>query len=275
MSKISFITHSFLFLTLLVGGSAFAQTSTTTTVSPSTPSPAITGNLVTYTASVTASGNPVTAGTVTFTDALPGATMATPCANVPVSNGQATCSPIITTEGNHEITATYNPSSSYLGSFGFVQEVYRHATTNPSGTMFCNTGSIAIPGVPGNQPIYPSYINVTGLAPSVVNLSVSLNGLQFPANGLSPIQMLLVSPSGQAYEFLSGAGSGTTAQSAQNFFFTDGSSSVPATGNVSAGTYGGSAYTANDVYPAPAPLSFTYAPPSGSGFFESTFRGAT
>ena len=31
----------------------------------------------------------------------------------------------------------------------------------------------------------------------------------------------------------------------------------------------------NDVYPAPAPLSFTYAPPSASGLFESTFMGAT
>ena len=239
MSRLSFITHSFLFLTLLIGGSAFAQTGATTTVSPSTPGPEITGSLVTYTATVSASGNPVTAGTVTFTDALPGAVTATPCANVPVSNGQATCSTTINTEGNHTVTATYNPSGIYLGSFGTVTEAYRHATTNPSGTMFCNAGAISIPGVPGNQPIYPSYINVTGVTPSVANISVSLNGLQFPANGLSPIQMLLVSPSGQAYQFLSGAGSGTTAEPSENLTFIDGSSSVPATGSVSAGTYGG------------------------------------
>ncbi len=249
--------------------------STTTVVSSNVTPPAVTGTAVTYTATIT-SGSGTPTGTVTFTDTLPGSSATTLCTSVALSGGQATCTPAIATEGNHLITATYNPTGSFATSTGTMTEAYRKATT-VSGLQFCNSGTIGIPGVPTSQPIYPSYINVTGVPNSVATLTVQLNGLQAPST-LGSVQMMLVSPSGQALEFLSDAGAVSGGQPSVNVTFADNNPSAPAASTFSSATYQGTAYTTGDVYPAPAPSIFSTSQPGGGAnakTFEQAFSGAT
>jgi len=267
-------------LTLTVAASSV---STNTAVSSNGSSPIVTGTSVTYTATVTStSGTP--GGTVTFTDMLPGGTATNlACSGgnpATLSGGVATCAISIAAEGNHVITANYNGASGFGTSSGFIDETYRDATTNPSGTQFCNTGSMSFPGAQANQAIYPSYINVTGVSQTVATLSVQLKGLNSNSNinGLGSVQMMLVSPSNQAYEFLSDAASGV-AQASANVTFADLNPSAPEDGTLTSGaTYEGSSFTSGDVYPSPAPSGELIAQPGGgsaSATFEQAFSGAT
>ena len=252
-----------------------SSVSTTTVVSSNTAPPAVTGAAVVYTATI-ASGSGTPTGTATFTDTLPGGAPATLCSSVALSGGQASCSPSISTEGNHLISVTYNPTGSFATSSGTMTEAYRKATT-VSGLQFCNSGNIGIPGVPTSQPIYPSYINVTGVPNSVATLTVQLNGLQAPST-LGSVQMMLVSPSGQALEFLSDAGAVSAGQPSVNVTFADNNPSAPAASTFSSGSYQGTAYTTGDVYPAPAPSVFSTSQPGGgvnAKTFEQAFSGAT
>jgi subtilisin-like proprotein convertase family protein len=257
-------------LTLTVSASSSA---TTTVVGSSLTSPALTGTAVTFTATVS-SGSGTPTGSVTFTDNLPGSAPATLC-NAVVLNGSgvATCLVTVPAEGNHVISASYTPTGSFSTSSGSVSLVFRRATTN-SGLQFCNAGAISIPGIPANQPIYPSFINVTGVSQSVANLSVQLTGLS--AAALNSTQMMLVSPSGQAFEFMSEVGPGST-QAAVNVNFADNNPAAPQS-VLTSGTYGATSYTTGDVYPAPAPSGEFIAAPGGgvnAKTFETAFQGAT
>lgn len=89
-----------------------AATTTSVTASPGT---SVTGQSVTYSATVTAvspgAGTP--AGTVAFADS--GTTIAS-CANVTLSNGVATCTVTYGSAGVHHVTAAYAATSDYTGS---------------------------------------------------------------------------------------------------------------------------------------------------------------
>ena len=97
-----------------------AAAATTTTVS-SNNNPSFTAapnNSVTFTATVTSSGNPVTESNVSFND---GASAIGGCSNTNVNgSGQATCTTSFATEGNHVITATYNSTVNFGTSNGNV-----------------------------------------------------------------------------------------------------------------------------------------------------------
>ncbi|MBK9492021.1 MAG: Ig-like domain repeat protein [Haliscomenobacter sp.] len=91
---------------------------TTTTVT-SDLNPSLFGNNVTFTATVLSGSNPVTLGTVTFTE---GAT--TLAANVALNgSGQASFSISTLAEGSHTITATYSGATGFATSSGTVTQV--------------------------------------------------------------------------------------------------------------------------------------------------------
>src|SRR5262245_57294119 len=95
-------------VTMSFAGTALAQAPTTTTVSSSL-NPSNFGQQVTFTATVTASGSPVTTGTVSFND---GATVVAMIALDP--SGQATFTTSTLAAGSHNITATYNGTINFL-----------------------------------------------------------------------------------------------------------------------------------------------------------------
>ena len=96
-------------------GPAGSSTSPTTTVVSSSPTTSSTyGQSVTFTATVTSSGNPVTAGTVTFTDTTTSTTLDS---DVPLnSSGEASVTLSTLAAGSHTIAATYNPDSAHTTS---------------------------------------------------------------------------------------------------------------------------------------------------------------
>ncbi len=257
-----------------------AATSTSTTLS-SNPNPSFTSGAnssVTLTATVTGTST-VNAGTVAFKDgtntiACGGGTQAVN------GSGQATCVTILTTQGNHALTADYSGGGSFNGSNSSTLNQFVETPTTGS---FCNAGGITIPGQDNTSP-YPSVINVSGITNAVATVSLTLNGFSF-SQAADAVHMLLVSPDNKALEFFSagdGASSGT-----YNFSDTgiNGQPSNSGSTPLSPGNYIPAVYTTSDVFtpqpPLPAPQvpgSFTVASPAGgssAGTFESTFNGAT
>jgi hypothetical protein len=102
---------------------------TETTLAGSAPSDV--GDSVTFTATVTSGGSPVTTGVVQFSD---GATVL--CAAAAVSaTGTATCPAALTTDGPHPIRATYQANATYAASFDdLVQDVNLIQSTTTAAT---------------------------------------------------------------------------------------------------------------------------------------------
>jgi subtilisin-like proprotein convertase family protein len=254
-----------------------AKSDSTTSLSPN-PSTAFTSsptNSVTLTATVTSGAT----GTVTFED---GATNLVCTGGNPatLSGSQATCVTSFSTEGIHALSANYNGDSSFFGSTGTANVFIEIHSTNPATNKFCNPGTISSNGQSNdafsNTTPYPSVVNVTGISNSVSTVSLILSSLS--STGSGDMHMLLVAPSGQAFDFWSNITNiGTGAYS-----IIDGSTALPSNGP-SAGTFGPTAYgPPPDLFtpgpPAPAPQlpgSFVYAEPSGTSSFETTFSGAT
>jgi glutamine amidotransferase PdxT len=95
-------------------GSGSGTTATSTAISSSAGTVTY-GTSQTFTATVTASGAPVSSGTVTFVDTTTGVTLA---GNVALNgSGQAETSAILP-PGSHNIQATYSGDSTYAGSMG-------------------------------------------------------------------------------------------------------------------------------------------------------------
>lgn len=112
--------------------------SATTTTVTSSPNPSTVGQPVAVTATVTSSGTPVTAGTVTFTD---GAT--TLAAGVPLAaNGTATLTSSILTVGTHAITATYSGTDDFVASSGTVSQVVELQPTSTALTSSVNPSAV-------------------------------------------------------------------------------------------------------------------------------------
>ncbi len=270
-----------------------AAASTTTTVS-SNLNPSFTtspSNTVTLTATVT-SNTTVSAGTVAFS--ANGLGIAG-CGAQAVSSGEATCNTTFSTQGINSITAAYSGGGGFAGSTGSLNELVEvHPTV--SGTQFCNNVTLFVPGGTGTptQMAYPSLIGVpTSVTNSVGNVTVQLNSMTTPSNGISNDHFLLVAPNGQNLDFLDGGFEQAAGSGAITLTFSDtagqsvpSASTAPTTGTYLAtdnlGTQTGfpaqipSSRNFDSNIPA-IPSSINYAQPSGgSGALnlEGAFSGA-
>ena len=267
-------------------------------------------NTVTFTATVTSGGSPVTAGgTVAFYANGSASPISCSGGNQTLNgSGQATCSTTLTAgstsqctsatlpawptvcQGNNIITATYSGSGSFTGSSStdLYQLVTAHAT-NPSGTQWCNSGPFSAPSAA--TPLdYPSIINVSGYSNTVANVTVALTGVAGQQDGI-PGQFLLVAPDGtHNLDFLDEAFFADGATSAVNLTFYDTAGQSPAGLGPTSGNY--VAYDGNpnptDTFPtsvAPnvvsgvpqVPGAINYAEPRGGTSivnFGEAFSGA-
>jgi hypothetical protein len=247
---------------------AVAAAATSTSVS-SNINPALTTQTITFASTTTSNGNPVTTGTVSFTqngNAISG------CTNISVNaSGIANC---ITTlpEGTRTISATYNGTASFGQSSGGLSQVVNSPTV-VSGSQFCNNGGITIPD-PGSATPYPSNITVSGLTGTIGNVTVQLNGLNAPRP--SNLDFLLVGSNGQAFEIMSDAGDATTPANVTLTLDDNAASQLPTSGALSSGTFRptDADQINTDTYPAPAPATINQPAPSGSATFTSVYGGA-
>lgn len=241
-----------------------AASPTTTSVSSSV-NPSLVGASVTFTATVTSSGNPVTVGPVTFRDG------ATVLANAVALNGsgQASVNTSSLPERQHSISATYDGASGFATSSGTLTQTVNTATT-VNGNTFCNPGNLTI-NDNGPALVYPSNLTVSGFSGTLGGLTVSLRGLTHPQIG--DVDMLLVAPTGQAFELFSDVG-GANAVGPFNIDLSDSASSqLPTLSSFAAGTYRPTAAGGIESFTSPAPASFTAAGPDGSGTLASVFNG--
>ncbi len=221
----------------------------TVTTLTSVPNPSQVGNPVTFTATVTSGGSPVTAGTVSFTDGA-----AVLASNITVdAAGTASLTTSSLNERAHSITATYNGTSSFLTSNGSLTQVVDNATTTPSDNSWCNTGQITVPSVGPSTP-YPSHITVSGAGTALTQFSVELFGVghAVPVD----VDILLVGPTGANSMLVSDVG-GTSPASGVNLTFSQtAASTIAASGPLTSGTFlpSDDDTTGADTFPAPAPI---------------------
>jgi hypothetical protein len=270
------------------GGAIFMhegkQDPTTITSVTSNLNPSFTGNNVTFTATVSSGGNPVTLGTVTFTA---GAT--TLAANVPInSSGQASVSTSTLAEGSRTITATYSGATGFNPSSGSIVQVVNNTTTI-NGNTFCNTGTITFNdggtgGFDGTASTpYPSNIFVSGLAGTIQSITVDLKGVVHDKS--RDIDLLLVAPTGEKFLMMTGVGAGINdglgpspnfTRIPSNLTLSDAAgSALPRSSVISSGTYRPTSYESwPNTFPAPAPAGpYTQAAPVGTATFASVFNG--
>jgi subtilisin-like proprotein convertase family protein len=136
---------------------------------------------------------------------------------------------------------------------------------------FSNTTPILIPAS-GPAGTYPSTIDVSGLKGVISELSITLNNLQHAYS--SDLDMMLVGPSGQRFNFLSEIGDESGFTEPTTITLSDFSATaLPATDTaVISATYKPAAYAADAVFPPPAPAgSYAFAAPAGSATFASLF----
>jgi len=237
----------------------------------------------TITATVTAGGNPVTLGTVTF---LKGAQEL--AANVALNgSGQASmtfnttgaATPVLS-EGTHNITAIYSGATGFTSSNGTLSQTVDRATT-VTGNNFCNAGTLPLANSPGPAtPIYPSKLFVSGLGGTTQAVTMSLRGFSHPST--DNVDLLLVSPTGQKFIPFSYISDPLAMTSGANISLSDlAASTLPSGGAVASGAYrpshGLSGITfVQASFPAPAPAGpYGNAAPGGSATFASAFSGAS
>ena len=147
-------------------------------------------------------------------------------------------------------------------------------------TVISNTAQITVAdaaanNTPGVGSLYPSQITVFGLAPSITNLTVTLNNVNhaFPGD----FDILLVGPGGQSLILQSDAG-GTTAAVNRTYTFDDAApTQLASTGglpnaiSIRPANYQGND-TTNDIFPAPAPAG-PYSNPGPQSTGAATLNG--
>ncbi|MEA2900424.1 MAG: hypothetical protein QOH36_311 [Actinomycetota bacterium] len=222
----------------------------TSTAIGSSLNPSRTGNSVTFTATVTSSGSPVTTGSVKFED---GATVL--AASVAVNgSGVATFTTSALVEGNHLVKATYIGNGTFATSNATVNQRVDNNTTQ-TGPVFCNTGAVTI-GDNGPSFPYPSNIFISGAPTQVVGVTATLKNVTHGFDG--DIEAMVVGPAGQNLVVVSDAGTAGVSNVTVNL--DDAApGSLPAAGSWAAP---GSTITvkptnynelAADSFPAPAP----------------------
>jgi hypothetical protein len=156
----------------------------TTTAVGSSIGPSTYGQAVTFTASVTAGGQPVTSGTITFLDF--GTVLAS---RVPLNNsGQAVFSSATLTAGMHSITAIYSSSGTIAASSGALNQ-----TVNPAPLAVTADNQTRAYGQ-ANPTLTASYSGfVLGQGPGVLGGSLALST---PAGPASPVGSYLITPAG-------------------------------------------------------------------------------
>jgi hypothetical protein len=252
----------------------------TTTSVTSNSNPSITGNNVTFTATVTSGVNPVTLGTVTFTEGV-----TTLASNVALNaSGQASFNTSALTEGSHIIKATYNGATGFSTSNGSLTQVVNNMTT-VNGNTFCNTGTITFnDGETGGQlgkaaTPYPSNIFVSGLAGTIQSITVDLKGGVHLKS--RDIDLLLVAPTGQQFLMMTGVGDRISdgfmiptppfIPIPSNLTLSDAAViDLPRASVIQSGTYRPTSYEswANN-FPSPAPAGpYNQAAPVGSASFD-------
>jgi hypothetical protein len=261
---------------------------TTTTLS-SSANPALTGNAVTLTATVT--GGSPTAGSVNFIDTTTNTTLAS---NVALNgSGQASVTTSALTEGDHYITASYSGvTSEFDPSSTSKWQREDHATTasgagtSVSPAVFCNPGGIKLaggepPNNSGQSTPNPSNIFVANLPGTVSSVGVELENLQTAGE---PIifytSSLLVGPTGTGLDFFSETGASNTVITTGNYIFNDSAGSlVPQTASEPAGTYRPTSYAGSGgdtFFASPSgfytlPGTFDYAATKGSSTFDGLY----
>jgi hypothetical protein len=243
---------------------------------------------------VTSGGNPVTSGTVTFTEN--GVNVAGgPTSPVTVSgSGQASFSTTSLVEGDHNILATYNGvASTYALSFGNkIQRVDNGtmSTTTNGVTSYCNPGTITIPSPnnstdEGDASPNPSNIFVAGAPGTINHVTITLNGVDLSTPYY--LTSLLVGPlntTANSLDFFSDVGSSTPmSPPGVNVTLDDTASSNLSTGDASTGAlvtgsfkptsgYGNDTFFAStDGFYTPPSAPYRYAAPIGSSTLDVTY----
>ena len=227
----------------------------TSTAVTSSLNPSTTGASVTFTATVTSGGSPVTAGTVTFTEGT-----TTLAANVALNaQGQATFTTSALTEAHapdHRARTAARPGSS--PARGTVTQVVDTPTTTPATGMWCNTGPISVSAAAGPATPYPSRITVSGAGQSTTRVTVQLGGVshQVPVD----FDVLLVGPAGQNIMLMSDVGGNANTTNVTLTFADSAGGTIPAGGPLTSGTFRPSdddSQAADVAFPAPAPAPST------------------
>jgi subtilisin-like proprotein convertase family protein len=192
-----------------------ASEATTTTVTSSDAS-SFTGDSVTFTATVTANGNPVTDGTVQFRDGT--TNLGTP---VDVNaSGVATLNWSNLTEGDHLIRATFGGATGFLLSTSAPLGQRVDNRTSVTNSTYCNTGRIDTPAGTGASTPYPSNIFVSGLAGQITKVTASLRGVTHTES--QDLDILLSGPTPTSNLFLlSDVGRNGDAVNNANLVFDD------------------------------------------------------
>lgn len=248
----------------------------TATVVTSSLNPSFTtapSNTVTFTATVTSAGNPVTQGTVTFMEGA--ATLQ--AATAVNGSGQATFTTSALPEGSHLIKAVYDGTASFATSNSTLTQVVNNHTII-SGSTFCNPGPIAIPDgtlTGGPATPYPFNIFVSGLAAGVSKVTLTLNNLTEARP--DDLDMLLVGPNGARFVVTSDVG-GQTAVGNITLTLDDAAASLlPDATPLTAGTFRPTAVNSGsgDLFPSPAPgVPYSFAAPFGAATFATAFGGS-
>jgi len=259
--------------------------SPTTTTVTSSANPATTGASVTITATVKSGGNPVTEGSVTFTEngvAPAGVSPNTVSVN---GSGQASITTSSLSEGDHEILATYNGVTDvYNLSTATIWQRVDDATTsgnvNVNPVQFCNLGKVAISQLGPATP-NPSNIFVPNNVPGTLDtVTVQLTNFEMPF-GINYLASLLVGPGGDNLSFFSGTGStgNTTVVAEGNYIFADNGGEQVPQGSFGPETYKPTSYNNGvtvDTFTA-SPSGFETLPGTineAASFGSATFASA-
>jgi subtilisin-like proprotein convertase family protein len=199
----------------------------TTTELTSTPNPSAPTDSATFTATVTSGGQPVTDGTVTFSEG------GTPLATVDISDGEALFATDAFNAGRHLITATFNGA----GDLGSSSRSIVHNVATVAVGMWCNDDLMAVPGAgtDGIAARYPSPITVAGAGRTATTVTVELGDVNHGFVG--DLDVLLVAPTGQSLVLMSDTG-GFDAAVGLGLTFDDGAGGpISANDPLMSGTY--------------------------------------
>jgi subtilisin-like proprotein convertase family protein len=228
----------------------------TVTALTATPNPSSPDEDVTFTATVSSDGAPVTSGTVTFIEG------ATPLAtDVPVDvTGRAEFTTNDLTLGRHLVTARFNGDGTHAASTRSVV----HTVTTLAGERWCSSRPITVFDVGAAGP-YPSTITVDGAGHAISEVTVQLGAVTHALP--KDLEVMLVSPTGRNLVLLDDAGGRDPAVGVDLTFSDDADRVVTDEGRLTTGTFRPSGLSGTALLPAPAP------PDSGASTL-ATFKGS-
>ena len=168
-----------------------------------------------------------------------------------------------------EVVVNVNPCQCLTPDVASICEgtVQKLSVTQPSGSSqpFSNSTLITTSETPGPADIYPSIINISGLPTSGLAIkSVTLNGVNHEWS--DDLDIVLVSPSGQAVVLMSDAGFYNEIINADITFSDAATEFLPEEDEILSGIYHPTNYGETDDFPAPGPGTLTQANPSLSMF---------